>query len=653
MVGKRSSSSRKSGQEPKTKKAKKGENVTKKAEVLQREFKPSAARDGANVGDILVGIIRGNFGVAIQVLDEVKPISRRGHLARVIEQIFKQENIPVSDWKEEASKHMDWPLNNPNEKNITEEEFIRIVALIIEGYSAFKPISNNLLNYYDLSKITNEDKNKLVEKCEKEIDYPLEHHLLPHHACLLNIHFRILDPGTGEKSSIFREMMEESQTNENGISFDEISQFIQLETGSNDATFFLNYSNMVHPGDKIYRYEDEIAKNEREKGDHKSFLDNQIDYFKRIKNKEEFVYFLQIEDSSEKIPLLTCGFSRLKDFEMPKNIKEWNFPSLPHVRFLLIDNCEGNHDEMELEINNNNQKSNIKLSAGILKSLLQKQIRRGLAKEALHTASTLKDLKATYNPQFHTSVTGTAALLQRIIVILIEDVGFSTRLSPLCWLAFLASHDKNFKLSNNLWYYVWDTIYQITLRKKHEFFHGPSCKLPPVEISDYSTMISKYPKLSSEQLALVFGLELKCREPGMSGDKVMMRKALSVAVKGNRNGKDEEFHEKTPDDLLSTNLPWDDNLLLNLPCAVDFHAYPAVVDRIFEWDANIYSHYLQLASQKRKSSSIELLRSDMWDYSSSINCRDPLPNAKKAAYWTNTVEPIFKKVVNARLQKRI
>jgi hypothetical protein len=54
------------------------------AKLFKAEITPTVAREGAKQGDILVGTSKTNFGLAIQVLNPVKPFPRRGHLMRVV-----------------------------------------------------------------------------------------------------------------------------------------------------------------------------------------------------------------------------------------------------------------------------------------------------------------------------------------------------------------------------------------------------------------------------------------------------------------------------------------------------------------------------------------------------------------------------------------
>ena len=636
---------------PQAKKQKTAKNNGKLDGLVKDELKPCPARDGAKPGDILVGSLKGNFGLAIEVLEPILPICRRGHLSRVVKHAI-EEQIPFSNWKDDAAKHMDWPLHHPNEKNWSERDFIRVVILLL-GYSYLLRTSEFVLNYLKFpKKEPSGEREELIERCKSELDYPLDHHLLPWHASIVDIRFKLLDPGSGDKSALFRNIMNEHQ-NDDGITFDTLSQCIQQETGANDATFFLNYDNMIHPsGNSIYRYEDNFAKEIRENGNTKSFLKHDSGFFERISNREQFAYILIVDKNEDSlIPKLQCRFTLLKNYSKSDKSKEWNFPSLPNISFILENNITSANEE--LEDNRDMYKSDIFITPGILKSLLQKQIRRGLAKEAVYTASKLASIKSIYNPQFRTSTNGSSSLLQRLIIIILEDVGYTPQLSPLCWLAYIVSQDETFKLSSELWYFIWNLIYQCGNAKEHEFYHGNTCKIKESIIEDYSKLMDTYPKASSEQLALAFGLELRCHEPGMAGDRIMLRRAITETLKDkNKKCILGDNPTKLPTELLNVQLQWNDDYLLKLPAAVDFHAYPGIVDRIFECDASIYYHYFDLSKKsKKKTTSVELLRQDIWNFSSCINIRDKKVNPSK--FWISKVEPLFHEIVEERLRKII
>ena len=661
----------------------------KKSEQYTAEMEPFVARDGAKKGDVLVGTSKSNFELAIKMAEDVKALPRRGHLIRCIDMALDDKQ-PFSVWSKNAALHIDWPIDLAKQMNFSELYFVYIVKMILESDSSRKELGRRLLSYYESGiKYNEQEEQKAATEAFNLLGFSVKYAVQPLHSSFVDVRFHILEPGTGSKSSTFRQLMEEAVEGHEGYTFDDVSRRIQEDTGYNKSTFFLNYHNIRHPDDRLYEHEDEVGKLMRLEYQGRTGTGN---FSMPMAVKRYAYYVLIVSDGKDGEPCVSCELMDATELETllalhsikKSHTRRWNFPSLPGLEFVMI--CtetvsyekEEEEEESELtcmEVEPSIDNNSMKITAGMLKSLLQKQIRRGHSEHAVATAMKISKLPPIYHPQYRTITTGLTALLQRLVVIVIEDVGFCMDLSPVCWMAFIAAHDKEWSPSVSLWRFIKRHVYEVTARQCRQIFQEDmqnKYRPPQAGELDNLTDLLSIEGLSRKEKAFLVGIELRCREPGMLGDRKMMQCMAGAILKHNYRIEGDGLNHLPigeeggiPRYIFVQgfeNNKWSDQIMFDSPYAMDFHAYPSVVDRIFEESAHVFCHY-QKASQgaskssrgKRKQNSVDLLRADMWDFSSSFNFRDPksteAPASQREIYWKSEVLPVFELCVRSRLRQ--
>lgn len=719
--------------------------------LLLLEALPFACREGGKKGDILIGTSNPNFGLAIQLLEDAPSIARRGHLIRLVNNIIEKINSENRDkfmiWKENEkmlAAHSDFPLDlyhellqsmssSPSSSSSSssshpppppEHLFLKVIIIILNS-EAGKDQARDLQQIFlggssgggigSGSELLSEKQiHKVEEFCTQHLHYDLSLKSRLVHHCFVDVHFQILDAGTGERSSIFHQIMIEAQPPTSkyplGVTFDDLSQRIQEETGYNKATFFLNYTNLRHANFVEYKYEDEVSKlyrleNPKVIATHysSSFSSGSCELLKfSLSNPlQRFAFVLQ-QTSNQIPPTYRCFLDRLnEDGSSPlllsvassSIVHKYNFPFFPSLTFIsidMIDNHHGNDDDNNNDVDNyhphdhkithNNTSAStsgngdgdgddggddetekkIKITPGILKSLLQKQIRRKKSIPAIATAERILHLPTTYNPQFHTSSSGLATLLQRLIVIIVEEVGACLELSPLCWLAQMAVTSSSFTLTRGHLMYIRELIYRASEYPQRSYFFGTRCRYSAHPPLDYSSLFQRFPHTSADELALAFGIDLRCQHPGMASDKDMLHKVVSATLKGDLrsvvwNPPPSNTSPTLCKSILLHGVAWKNSYLLELPEAVDFHAYPAIVDRIFEERIDVFQYYYAKAKAgegRKKLTAVDHLRSDIWDFSSKLNYRDKdggILTCDRRKFFDSVVKPLFHSLVQIYL----
>ena len=623
----------------------------------QHEWIPLIGRDGGKPGEIFQGYSHANYGLVIKIVEgEIKPCPRRGHMVRVIESDeYKSEKKRYKD----LCKHMDFPFKKIKGH---EEEFQRIARMFLDVAECRDVIPKVFKDLYPESADANEEKDARAIAYCNEIDFDFEAKNVPAHQCVNGVKFLILDTGTGNRSSAFSSVLQQ-KGEDTPVTFDDIAMCIRDETGDGKASFFLNLHNIyrIHPLNVEYKHEDEFAKQYRQENAHRlpeTFSAYGASNAPNSIPRETWYY--RYDSVTQNVTLVNTP---LEDGDLHKDnvVQRYSSVAFPGIVFEEILHKDDLEDG-RMTANDVNDAPRCGLTAGVLKSLLQKQTRRMLVDPALSTTAEIAKIPTIFNQQSRTATNGFCALLQRLVVICIEDVGCCMELSAICWMACVAMHQPHWRPTRYEWNFILAFVWSMVSRKeRRSYLEGPSSRIEEGPEDGIKQMRER------EHAALALGIEFRCREPGMAGDKVMMGRVIHEIL---HNGKakfsyygwrirdfDSGVHPVTFD------IPWDKSFIYDLVPAVDFHAYPAVVDRIFEEEPKVMAHYMQESrkkvkgSRKRKSSAVDALRSDMWDTSSSINVRDSTSKRQRlddeGKYFDEHVMPVYTRVVHQWLDQKI
>lgn len=134
----------------------------------------------------------------------------------------------------------------------------------------------------------------------------------------------------------------------------------------------------------------------------------------------------------------------------------------------------------------------------ILKSNLQKCVRRSLINPSINTALTLLCLD-------------TNQLLRRLSIIMLEDVMLNNDILLLIWL--MCAHSKGFSINDFLMVKIINMVYFITESKFRESYD---------KINNFNLKKYDINKLNLREQNILWALQLRCSYGGMSGDMEMI-----------------------------------------------------------------------------------------------------------------------------------
>lgn len=241
----------------------------------------------------------------------------------------------------------------------------------------------------------------------------------------------------------------------------------------------------------------------------------------------------------------------------------------------------------------------------VLKSNIQKAVRIGdVSKAVISSLSLIKvDL---------------LSFLRRIVIIAAEDSAIPSTLDFIIWLMVAYP---NYGINNDIVRILLNTVYsiakynsQLTLNY-NPYIHGFSCDIASISDSDFVSI----PNLASLAIRKAYG--------GMHFDMVL----LDIWVDGLYNKKKFNYIDianNRPITIIK-NIDIDDILL----SSIDHHCMPNIIEEIYNGlDKNI---------------PIDIVKSCIWDYSSSINIRrDRKPYNKERLDAWYTMRPILNNIQN-------
>jgi hypothetical protein len=247
----------------------------------------------------------------------------------------------------------------------------------------------------------------------------------------------------------------------------------------------------------------------------------------------------------------------------------------------MITVCCPCHEEQETCLDRSKLGSFSTSDLPLLKSLLQKCVRRGLVDQALQTALQI----LLIDPQ---------TLLRRLCVIMIEDVILHVSFNTLMWL--IASYSKGYKLTSSHIQWILGLVKYMCLEKKtHIVRFDPRDKQP----SDRQ-IIRNLVKNRSVKNDLLFTVMFRVAYGGMKVDSEMFRQCVLDQINLNNLIESEPFQLIKPKTIGTLQR---DQILLN---SVDFHCYRQILNKLHQ----IFPQY-----------SIGDLQECLWDCNSKTNYR--------------------------------
>jgi len=231
----------------------------------------------------------------------------------------------------------------------------------------------------------------------------------------------------------------------------------------------------------------------------------------------------------------------------------------------------------------NIKKSN-KQIVGLLKSNLQKQIRRKLASSFTTTRELLN-----INP---------FELFRRLIIISFEDVIPNIHTSLLCWL--MAAMSKNLVLNDKIINFTYN--YLKILLENNKYITDNLNTLVTLDTLDTHNLltIDIIDKFNHTQKNIIKAIYFRTAYGGLKGDLIMINNVLCNYL--NNNIKLEKY-KKT---ILNNKLYIYGPLKIHI-CAIDHHIYPAIIDFLYSKFNKIYSK--------------QLLETIIWECNSKKNVR--------------------------------
>ena len=231
----------------------------------------------------------------------------------------------------------------------------------------------------------------------------------------------------------------------------------------------------------------------------------------------------------------------------------------------------------------------------LLKSHLQKSIRRNKPDQAVKTAFNLMDLDFTH-------------FIRRIIIIMIEDVYIHQSINTLTWI-MLAIED--WKPSKNHIEWLLGVV-AFLADTKYRIIHG---RIDKLHTQTYFQEISKIN--NSKYRSSLWSLLIRKSYGGMKGDMEMINHTIFKYLNEFQVNKDkkslEYFHQKFK--AVDTNL---DKLMNNewIPNAVDFHCCPNIIFMIQNnfWEEGFEDNDIKKA---------------IWEFSSKITYKKELIEEEK------------------------
>lgn len=222
----------------------------------------------------------------------------------------------------------------------------------------------------------------------------------------------------------------------------------------------------------------------------------------------------------------------------------------------------------------NSKKSN-KQIIGLLKSNLQKQIRRKLSSSFATTRELLNS-----NP---------FELFRRLIIISFEDVIPNIHTSLLCWL--MAATSKNLVLDDKIMNFTYNYIKILLENNNYIPVILDTHKLLTIDIIDI---------FNHTQKNIIKAIYFRTAYGGLKGDIIMINNVLSNYL--NNNIKLKKYKKSVFNTKLYINSP----LKIHI-CAIDHHIYPAIIDFLYSKFNKIYSK--------------DLLETVVWECNSKKNVR--------------------------------
>ena len=215
----------------------------------------------------------------------------------------------------------------------------------------------------------------------------------------------------------------------------------------------------------------------------------------------------------------------------------------------------------------------------LLKSNLQKCIRRGLTDKAIVTAYNLiqKDFWS---------------FIRRIIIISIEDVSVLENIPFLSWCLIAYP---NFNLTNEIIQYLLLTVFSLCLFKKK------------INIKKNGKIIEDYINFKNDPLK--FGYLIRMEYGGLKGDMAMINTLLSKKIKNNHI-----VRVSLKNLIITRNINRQD--IINP--SIDFHINSKIIDYV---------------SKKSEIKNYDTIKKTIWNHCSSINFRENLKEKKLRKEW--------------------
>ena len=245
-----------------------------------------------------------------------------------------------------------------------------------------------------------------------------------------------------------------------------------------------------------------------------------------------------------------------------------------------------------------NKISKIISNKSLLKSNIQKCVRRNLPQQAVISALNL------INIDFLT-------FIRRLIIITIEDVGITNNLNLLVWLMMAYP---NFELNNEIIQYLLLTVYSL-------------CKYPFKIIPD-----SNRGELDWENINInndyAVGLLIRSEYGGMKGDIALINKFIN-----SNNVFNEIINVSTKNLVIIRNIQKNDII----KPSIDFHCFPKIIDYILDKINHKYSR--------------EILVKTIWFNSSCFNYRENIDSQNIYKKQWMEIERYFYEYQNLKYSK--